>query len=307
MTAPSVTHTVPDLVAHLPQMFGYHPGESVILVALTAGGNLALCARHDREALVPLQPGALAESLGAMRARDAAYVVVVSYHSGESAENLQPLTSALTEAGMSLMDVGHVDAGEWVSLRTGTRADLTPPEGVPAYSRDALAMSLQPMGSEALAAALDGAQAPSEGPQVAAALEAWSGLLTGAIEPSDAALLTALPLLRSVAHRDALVATVVGDPALTPFQIVDADTAERMTRTLPAASDEIVCAALSSICHATPPAHAPNVLALAGICHLAVGHGTHASLLTEHAQRIDPEHTLSRLVAQMAAHAVSPI
>lgn len=307
MTATPTTRTVPDLVAHLPEIFGYYPGDSVVLVATTTEGRLIMCARCDREALVPLKPEALAGFFAAAYSRQVSGVVVVSYHPGETSESLQPLTRALTEAGLSLVDVGHVDAGVWESLHTGARCALPVPESVPAYSRAALSMSLQPMGADALSAALDAEPTPTDARRVAAALEAWAGMLRGSAEPTDAALLTALPLLRSVSCRDALMATIVGDPGLTAADIVDDETAERMTRTLPGTPDPHLCASLSRICHATPPQHAPDVLALAGICHLTIGNGTQATLLAEHAQRIDPGHVLAGLVAQMAALAVSPV
>ena len=124
MTATKKTTSTAELVAHLPGILGFHPGDSIILTGLTAHGRHALSARFDHDALVPLSPGALDVTVERMREHGARFVLVVTYHRQDTRESLTALTNALEAAGLILHDVSAVEDGQWVSLVTGARAPL---------------------------------------------------------------------------------------------------------------------------------------------------------------------------------------
>lgn len=285
-----------DLVAAVPQMMGFNVGDSLVVVGLAEGGTLAGLIRFDPE--TPAET--FAEAMSTLARRKGSHAVVVAY-GPESSALLGTAVAAATAANIEVNDHGRVDAGQWVSDQTGQRATVPGfHEGlpVPAYSRQALAESMAPHGTDQTEAALDAATPPHD-EQVPAAIEAWAALLTGRVEPETPALVAALPLLERVDYRDLLAAALIRDQNV--LSMVDNEHTGLMREALPKVTEDVLTA-LRGIIYATPAKHAPDVLAVAGMAHLSVGNATHTGILAEEALKVDPTHRLSMLLQTMAEH-----
>lgn len=289
-----------DLVGLIPQMLGFYVGDSVVLVGI-ADRHLGGVIRFDHDDVVPLAPETLAEPLARLVEHGATHALVVSY-GHDTAEELAPLVAAVSAAGIAVLDVGRVEGAEWVS-QNGQRTPVpgfTEDLPVPAYSRDALAASMVPMGDAATEAALDAAEPPT-GEQVPTAVEAWAALLTGRVQPEAHVLATALPLLTDIGHRDTLIAVLTRDSKIDLASLLTTEHAHLMRETMPQVTQPVLTALLE-ICRATPPKHAPDVLAVAAVCHMSAGMATHSGLLAQQALNIDPGHRLAGLIKTAAEH-----
>lgn len=298
MTATIHVSSAVDLVAVVPQLMGFNVGDSLVVVGLNERALVGLV-RFDPETTAEVA----AEAVEMMARRGCGRALVVAY-GPQSAETVGTLVQAATAASIDVFDHGRVEAGEWISDLTGQRVavpgfhDDLP---VPAYSREALAESMAPHGTEQTEAALEAATAPQDA-QVPAAVEAWAALLTGRAQPETPVLATALPLLERVDYRDMLAAALIRDENV--LSMVENEHAPLMREALPTVTEDVLTA-LRRIIYATPAKHAPNVLALAAMAHLSVGSATQAGMLTEEALKVDPSHRLSMLLRTMAEHGMA--
>ncbi|RQW84264.1 DUF4192 domain-containing protein [Micromonospora globispora] len=119
-----------DLIAAVPYLLGFHPADSVVVVALR-GRQVIFAARGD----LP-QPGAdpqpaarhLAEVIGRQGAESA---TVVGYGPPDRVTGaVDAVGEALSEAGLIVLDALRVTDGRWWSYFC-TEPDCCPPDGTP--------------------------------------------------------------------------------------------------------------------------------------------------------------------------------
>ncbi|MGC5018888.1 DUF4192 domain-containing protein [Micromonospora sp. DT47] len=119
-----------DLIAAVPYLLGFHPADSVVVVALR-GRRIVFAARADlpdRDA----DPRLPARHLGGVLGRqDAESVTVIGYGPAERVTpTVDAVGGALTDAGLTVLDALRVTDGRYWSYLC-TEADCCPPDGTP--------------------------------------------------------------------------------------------------------------------------------------------------------------------------------
>ncbi len=160
-----------DLIAAVPYLLGFHPTDSIVVVALS-GKRIVFAARGDLPGDAdPYEPGQHIAAVTARQGADSA--TVVGYG---PATRVTPAVAALAEAGLAVLDALRVTDGRWWSYLC-TEPECCPPEGtrydpqssaVPAAAvfagqvalpdRAALAAQVAPVGGEAMRVAVDQAE-----------------------------------------------------------------------------------------------------------------------------------------------------
>ncbi len=259
MTADITLRGPGDVVAALPYQLGYHPTESVVLVALAAGrvGLTARCDLPPDHAGVAAVVRALLEPL--LRERPDA-VVLVGYE--RVPESSHAVLTALVEA----LEVEHLEVLAVDVVRDGRRYSpvcaepCCPPEGVPLPDpadvpavAELVALGRAPLASRADVAALvepDGTIAVRVGEQLVrrprpargdVAVRAWARVLA---PPADSLSGPAAPppwqprvvaaaagALADVAVRDALIGWLA--PGVLPRESLEPAVVARLERALP--------------------------------------------------------------------------
>lgn len=129
--ASTVTVTSPtDLVAAVPYLIGFHPSDSVVIMAFR-GARLEFAARHD----LPLRPeraGSLARHLATVVARQGmSRIAVICYGTIAAAD---PMWYAVRDAadarGLQVLEALRVAGGRWWSY-TCTNLGCCPSDGTP--------------------------------------------------------------------------------------------------------------------------------------------------------------------------------
>ncbi|GGM30109.1 hypothetical protein GCM10011608_13420 [Micromonospora sonchi] len=164
-----------DLIAAVPYLLGFHPADSLVVVALS-GSRIVFAARGDLPG--DADPREAAGHIAAVTARQGAdSATVIGY--GPAAQvtpALDALRDALTDAGLTVLDALRVTDGRWWSYLC-TEPGCCPPEGsaydprasvVPAAAvfagqvalpdRDALAAQVAPVGEATMRPAVERAE-----------------------------------------------------------------------------------------------------------------------------------------------------
>ncbi|MDG4794667.1 DUF4192 domain-containing protein [Micromonospora sp. WMMD1082] len=168
-----------DLIAAVPYLLGFHPADSVVVVALS-GSRVVFAARGDLPGDLPddVDPGEAATHIAEVTARQGAdSATVIGYGpASRVTPAVDAVRVALPEAGLAVLDALRVTDGRWWSYLC-TEPECCPPEGtrydpqastVPAAAvfagqvalpdRAALAAQVAPAGGDAMRQATDRAE-----------------------------------------------------------------------------------------------------------------------------------------------------
>jgi hypothetical protein len=132
---PMVIRNIPDAIAAVPYLLGFHPSDSLIVIAF-AGPHGTCAIRVD---LAPAETAEAAERLGAMLASNRFRKAILIGYGPEPAVLKAALVvgEQLLARGIALIDAARVQDGRWWSL---TRADAE--DGHP-YDSSATAVAAQ--------------------------------------------------------------------------------------------------------------------------------------------------------------------
>ena len=262
-----------DVVAVLPYQLGYHPQDSIVVVALHDRA-VGLIERLDLPASEHVDEAARVLVGPLLRDRPEA-VLLVGYETAEGSSRpaLDALRGQVMEADLDVLDRLFVRNGRWYSIDCADTC--CPPEGVPVQAADTPAVAeyvglevspltgrsaitdlvaADPTLAAAVGAALDGLGVPDpdlsdSGPTVTGlsdaarrlrALSGWAvvcDVTTGAaeVEDLDPAQIAVLVLsLEDVALRDGLVAWLC--PGSLPLDSLPPDLLDALRCTLPTPS-----------------------------------------------------------------------
>lgn len=127
-----------DVIAVLPYELGYHPVNSLVVVALH-GNRLGLRARVDLPPPAEAGP-TVAQLLGPLLDSGAQDVLLIGYEKidGASRPALDAMSTACVDAGLGVRDRLVVRDGRWYDLDC-TSADCCPPQGRPVPGADEVA------------------------------------------------------------------------------------------------------------------------------------------------------------------------
>ncbi|MFF5217806.1 DUF4192 domain-containing protein [Micromonospora sp. NPDC000442] len=118
-----------DLIAAVPYLLGFHPADSIVVVALS-GKRIVFAARGDLPGDTdPYEPGQHIAAVTARQGADSA--TVVGY--GPAARvtpAVDAVRAALAEAGLTVLDALRVTDGRWWSYLC-EEPECCPPEGTP--------------------------------------------------------------------------------------------------------------------------------------------------------------------------------
>jgi len=128
-----VLRTCADLLSSVPYLLGFHPTDSVVVVALR-GGRVRFAARGDLPGAAPGGPplGAVAARFVALLARERADAVALIGYGAPSSVTpvLDALRSALAGTRLTVLDVVRVEGARYWSYLC-TDPTCCPPSGVP--------------------------------------------------------------------------------------------------------------------------------------------------------------------------------
>ncbi|HEY3007974.1 MAG TPA: DUF4192 domain-containing protein [Micromonosporaceae bacterium] len=128
-----VLHSVADLLVLVPYMIGFHPTDSVVVVALR-GKRVVFAARSDLPAATAsaIERRELARYVASVVSQqDAAGVAVIGYGDPDTvAPVVRSVADALAETGLAILDEIRV-AGDRYWCLLCDDPDCCPPEGVP--------------------------------------------------------------------------------------------------------------------------------------------------------------------------------
>jgi hypothetical protein len=329
-----------DLLAVLPNVLGYHPDRSVVLMALRRR-RISLTERVDLPAAAEM--AATAERMIQPLLRDlpdSALLVGYETDLGESFAILQQLTDLLSAPGIPIVDRIVVRAGRWRSLDCES-PDCCPPDGsplptpseaahvlaefvgegvVPTASRAGIEEMIEATPDANAAAALIAAEDhdQAEGPSYTdhnALADAWVRLLDttpGAPSPTPQDVALGLRALRDVQVRDGVVALLM--PSTVAPDRLPEDIRDLVATIAPAISIEIAdpsCqralqARLIAVCQLSPDEHAAPPLTVLAAYAWWRGDGATARVALARALRCDPDYRLARLLDLAVDLAIRP-
>jgi hypothetical protein len=341
MTADITVHGPGEVLATLPYQLGYHPSESVVLVAF-AGRRVGLVARCD----IP-PPAAVPDSVAALVApvlrEGFGAAIVVGYESRE--DDSGPLLVALVEAleaeRVRILHVVVVRDGrfyspacpEWCCPTEGSPvpeaadvaavAELVVRGRAPLRSRDDVHGLVEPHGDPAVVARLLGRRLRSRGD---AAARAWAEVLAPPVPGSERLHPGRLPPrvvadaaagLADIAWRDGLIGWVA--PGVLPRDVLRPAVVARLERSLPrwagmggweripgpGPARSLLLERLLALCRAVPdecPTAAAGVCTVAAHVAWADGEGAVTRVALERALRLEPTYRLAILLAGLVDH-----
>ncbi len=167
---PQPIRSVADMLAMVPHLLGYHPDDSLIVIA-TANNKLAVACRVD----LPCGPDDLAQLLPALQKVDTTHLILIGYGTDEAiAPAIRTGHEVFTTAGLEVFDALRVFQGRYWSYLCAN-PDCCVPQGTPFDpSTNPLALHAIVGGSSpfpdrrSVAASID----PIGGPERAAMVEA---------------------------------------------------------------------------------------------------------------------------------------
>ncbi|MDG4822113.1 DUF4192 domain-containing protein [Asanoa sp. WMMD1127] len=202
--APPITlRSCADLIASVPYLLGFHPSESIVVIAIV-DDRVHFVARGDLPGATP--PEQIARRLVALLIRDAVdAIAIIGYGSSTAVTPLaEALCVALRSADITVLDVLRVDGGRYWSYICADHG-CCPPEGKPFdLTTTCVGAAAVYAGRVALPdrTAVAAVVAPVEGAVRAAMTEATAradARLTALVEGARAAPDTGSPRLHSMA------------------------------------------------------------------------------------------------------------
>lgn len=331
-----------ELAVLLPYQLGYHPGPSVLVVAMH-GRRLGMLQRHELPDEPRAAPAHARHALSILARDGASGVLLVGFE--ERAGQCRPLLEAMAEAADEVgLEAGHrlvVRDGHAHTVEDGRAVvhRLPRPEDVPAVapfvhagiyplpSREDLVRGALPDRDEGRAAAVARAGHPlGLPPDDESLVLAWSRVL----DPSDRAvpvvdlrddeLLLLASSLRDVDWRDALMAALCpGTMPATAIAGRDTDLALLACARCAWSGEPTVTASershdgvmrvrlrLGEVTGLVPRELTPSLLTLVGLLAWWTGDGTVAGSCLERALDVDPDHRLAGLMLDLLAQGVRP-
>ncbi len=331
-----------DVVAVLPYQLGYHPQDSIVVVALHDRA-VGLIERLDLPAAEHTEEAAQVLVAPLLRDRPEA-VLLVGYETavGSSRPALDALRRLATEADLDVLDRLIVRDGRWFAIDCAD--ECCPPEGLPVRAADTPAVAeyvgleVSPLTgrsavadlvaadhtvAEAVGAALD--EQPDSGQSAAAhrlrALSRWAVVcdVTGDavavedLDPAEVALI--VHSLEDLELRDGLVAWLC--PGSLPLDCLPPDLVDALRCTLttrhrssPDGSGGIagrrLVARLQSLVRSVPDEHAAPALTVLANLAWWQGDGALARTCLDRALGTLPGYRLARLLERMLDLGVRP-
>jgi hypothetical protein len=335
-----------DVVAVLPYQLGYHPQDSIVVVALRDRA-VALIERIDVPRPQHVDEASRTLVVPLLRERPEA-VMLVGYESrvGSSRPTLDALRGLLTEAGLLVLDRLVVRDGRWFAL--DCLQECCPAEGAPVRAADSPAVAemvglevsplarrgaladlvaADPDVAGAVAAAL--AQPPagstdSDAVRRLRALSRWSvacdvtGRAAAEVEELTAAEVALLVTsLDDLDLRDGLVAWLC--PGSLPLDCLSPDLLDALRCTMPlpswhrrasdgaaAIAGRRLLARLQALARSVPDDHAAGVLTVLANLAWWQGDGALARTCLDRALESAPDYRLARLLERMVDLGVRP-
>lgn len=342
MTGHITVHGPGEVLAVLPYQLGYHPAESVVLVAFE-GRRVGLVARCD----IP-SPDAVPDAVDALlepvvrEGLGAALVVGYEAEAGDCEPLLLALVDALEAERVRIVHVAVVRDGRHYSPTCSE--PCCPPEGVPvpeaagvAAVAELVALGRAPLpsrddvsrlveahgGHPAVVARLLGRRPASRGD---ASVRAWATVLARPAPGAERQHVGGLPPrvvadaaagLADIGWRDGLIGWLA--PGVLPRDALQPAVVARLERTLPrwagmggwdrapvAGPDRsLLLERLLALCRAVPdecPGAAAAVCTVAAHVAWADGEGAVTRVALERALRLDPTYRLAGLLAGLVDH-----
>lgn len=313
MSAHRVT-SLPEMVATLPFMLGYHPSD--VLIAVFIGGERASVASvvwGEPASGLASDPGGLSLALDSVTRAGADTVVLIAVDAADGPERIQIVGDAAHDAGMRVHTRAIVHGDLVTDLDAGTTEQVPPLSasataefvavGVhPMPSREAIADAFEPTETEDTAAAWS-----ADGHTLTDAVRAWTPILA-----PDAAPVASLPAeviakaasaLEDVGTRDALMSKVIPG---TPDEVAKSASAEVRTviEGLPATpadgpSAAVVADRLRVMATRLSDEHATPTLTVAAALYWWIGDGARARIALDRALRPHPGYTLALVLMRM--------
>lgn len=308
---------VADLAAAVPHLLGFHPCESLVLVALKGPRRrVVFQMRLDLAGLPSWSPAALVASL--LRAEaDTVVALVYTETPGDGCDFphalvIDELGRRLDEAGAPLLDALLVRSGRWWSYLCAD-AGCCPPTGneLPSGTSPAeVAVAVQ-LGQATLPdrAALVASIAPYGGIAGAAMEQAVRGVVhelaglqrsqiaAGSLAAFDVALARFRQPPAKLAHDEA-ARILVG--------LTDVEVRDDIARRCMAAGDDALFTVLHALCRLAPTDYAAPIYSLLGAAAYARGNGALAAIAFERALTADPGYSLARLLDEALQRQVTP-
>ena len=282
-----------DLLSAIPYLLGFHPADSVVVIALHRG-QVALTVRVDAAA-VDDAPAAWARLSRALTEAGTDALAVVAYTAAEAEHDVLRFAGA---SPWPVLDVIRAHGGRWWSLTCPNGPACCPPgepytldpavtaplavgSGPPAASRDDLAACLRPgprLLVDAVAALLPLNPEPAESVLAQATVTAHTERLDGPIPlgPAQAALL--LHAISVIPVRDSCCAR----------------------------HDDAAWWLWTDLIRAAPPGWVAPVATLIAVTAYQRGNAILAQLAAGRALTDDPDYRLAQLVDGMAAAQIHP-
>lgn len=317
-----------ELIATIPHLLGFHPRDSLVMVALTKGGQVDGCCRLDLSDVVT---GQATEPVAGFLRSSAATCLLVGYESvrGAARHPLDVVARLAEEENVSVTARLTVCDGRWWIGRVNGPGEPVPrPEDVPTVvaliaegssplpDRDSVRRLLEehPERSQEVRSCLDEALELRPSGAVRRSVVGWQGLTQPAGEswsPSPAVIASMGISLLDHDWRDGVIAWIV--PGSLSLGRLPSSTRVLLRRSLPARSvlpgSEVLLSRLGLLCGGTPdavPAVAAEVLALTAAVAWYAGHGAIAGDACTRALGVHPEHRMSLLLAALVEHGVRP-
>jgi hypothetical protein len=301
-----------DIVQIVPYMFGFHPRESVALIALR-GLRIVVSVRNDLDAPVDLVEPWCREASKA----GADHVVALIYTSGITgpplphSDTVDELAALFASHGLEEVDVIAVSDGRWWSYRC-TNARCCPPEGMPIDDAGAIAASAV---SEGLVA-LDSRDELERELQIDA-------LAMNVVEAEiDKFLMTELQqpekTERDLRAQDwAVVRRFVKrmrkQPSFTPPEaarvlcaLLDRSVRDAAIGYLVSCPDHNVSEAWRRLTRVAPPEWRAAPATLYALWRYANGDGARSNIAIDTALDADPEYTLAHLLLELMGTGMNP-
>jgi hypothetical protein len=299
-----------DLLAAVPYLLGFHPTNSVVLLA-QRGKRVIFQARTD--APEPGEIDQLAGYLAEIAARQSpTAVIVIGYGpAGPIAAALTALRDAVEATGVPVLDVLRVHEGRYWSL-VCVEPGCCPADGVPfdpTVSSVAAAATFEGMVAlpdrDAFAGALAPLPGPGIEPELAAARERLAAAALRGVRQRRTAARTAV--------REAIERYAAGgrlddeEVAWLAVLLVDVrardDAWRRMLAVAPRDEHETLW---RDVARRVPTAYVPAPATLFALSAWRAGRGALASIAAERALAADPRYTLADLVSQAVQAGIPP-
>lgn len=303
--------SLPELVATIPYVVGYHPSDALVAVCMRGSRIKGAVVWRESASVLAADRALLRGHVRAAVAAGTDTVMLVAVDAVDGRERIDVLSAAFIDSGVSVHTRAVVSDGRVTDLDAGVAAPLVQDapldvaasyaaRGVsPLSSREEIVEAFEARGTETVTVAL-----AQDGRALTAAVQAWGRILEPhgeavAALPAQVLAMAASALLET-GTRDALIGRIVpGVGALG----VDLETgASDAVLALPATreGDEVAVAErLRAMATRLSDDDATPTLTVAATLYWAAGDGARADIALERALRAHPAYTLACLTRRL--------